>query len=340
MSNEDNAVDGTDKTIATMTRDEILALGRNIALADEIGINPQVPWSNVTDQVTWSVDGNAATLNYRQGTLYENINRFSYSSYNPKTVFMLSGLQDGQTTVSAAHKTAAEVLNDVLTVNAETLTDKLYLFRLYPAAAEDNVTVLEYVNGDGQAKTIYANASGEAAVYEPSGIASEVACRSSIDGKTYVGTIPQANLVSGELDSTKLEMYPLNTLKLREVSSVQLYLKDENGTPYANKELTIHAGVYKNGAYCGNARFTLDPNGNATIPVSGEGFTARTDHSGRLSGYTDASQISSYATTAMQWANAEGLITGVTSTTLNPKDSATRAQVATILMRFVENIAA
>lgn len=43
MSNEDNAVDGTDKTIATMTRDEILALGRNIALADEIGINPQVP---------------------------------------------------------------------------------------------------------------------------------------------------------------------------------------------------------------------------------------------------------------------------------------------------------
>ena len=85
---------------------------------------------------------------------------------------------------------------------------------------------------------------------------------------------------------------------------------------------------------------TLDPNGNATIPGSGEGFTARTDHSGRLSGYTDASQISSYATTAMQWANAEGLITGVTSTTLNPKDSATRAQVATILMRFVENIAA
>ena len=76
------------------------------------------------------------------------------------------------------------------------------------------------------------------------------------------------------------------------------------------------------------------------LPGSGEGFTARTDHSGRLSGYTDASQISSYATTAMQWANAEGLITGVTSTTLNPKDSATRAQVATILMRFVENIAA
>lgn len=58
-----------------------------------------------------------------------------------------------------------------------------------------------------------------------------------------------------------------------------------------------------------------------------------------LSSYTDASQISEYATTAMQWANAEGLITGRTSTTLAPQGTATRAEVATILMRFCENIA-
>ena len=58
-----------------------------------------------------------------------------------------------------------------------------------------------------------------------------------------------------------------------------------------------------------------------------------------LSSYTDASQISEYATTAMQWANAEELITGRTSTTLAPQGTATRAEVATILMRFCENIA-
>nr|WP_295957014.1 leucine-rich repeat protein [uncultured Agathobaculum sp.] len=58
-----------------------------------------------------------------------------------------------------------------------------------------------------------------------------------------------------------------------------------------------------------------------------------------LSSYTDASQISAYATTAMQWANAEGLITGNTDTTINPTGNATRAEVATILMRFCENIA-
>ena len=58
-----------------------------------------------------------------------------------------------------------------------------------------------------------------------------------------------------------------------------------------------------------------------------------------LSAYADASQISAYAAAAMRWANAEGLITGVTSTTLNPKGDATRAEVATILMRFAENTA-
>ena len=58
-----------------------------------------------------------------------------------------------------------------------------------------------------------------------------------------------------------------------------------------------------------------------------------------LSSYTDASQISAYATTAMQWANAEGLITGNTDTTINPTGNATRAELATILMRFCENIA-
>ena len=61
--------------------------------------------------------------------------------------------------------------------------------------------------------------------------------------------------------------------------------------------------------------------------------------SNNLGSYTDASQISAYATTAMQWANAEGLITGNTTTTINPIGNATRAELATILMRFCENIA-
>ena len=55
-----------------------------------------------------------------------------------------------------------------------------------------------------------------------------------------------------------------------------------------------------------------------------------------LSTYTDAASISVWARDAMQWANAEGLIRGRTETTLVPKGSATRAEAAAILMRFLE----
>ena len=71
--------------------------------------------------------------------------------------------------------------------------------------------------------------------------------------------------------------------------------------------------------------------------AEGKGYdvTAAAD----LSGYTDADQIQAYAETAMAWANAEGLITGVTDTELKPAGSAVRAQIATVLMRFCEGVA-
>jgi hypothetical protein len=61
--------------------------------------------------------------------------------------------------------------------------------------------------------------------------------------------------------------------------------------------------------------------------------------SGALEAFTDAGSVSSYALAAMKWANAEGLITGRTTTTLVPTGSATRAEAATILMRLLETVA-
>lgn len=63
-----------------------------------------------------------------------------------------------------------------------------------------------------------------------------------------------------------------------------------------------------------------------------------TTASADLSSYTDASQISAYALTALQWANGAGLIAGSGGAIL-PGDSATRAQVAAILMRLCETFA-
>ena len=60
--------------------------------------------------------------------------------------------------------------------------------------------------------------------------------------------------------------------------------------------------------------------------------------SAALTAFSDADKVSGYAAEAMQWAVAEGLLQG-SNGKLNPQGSATRAQVATILMRFMEKFA-
>lgn len=62
----------------------------------------------------------------------------------------------------------------------------------------------------------------------------------------------------------------------------------------------------------------------------GEDTSARAD----LSKYSDVSAVSGWAKNALSWANAKGLVNGVTTTTLEPKGAATRAQVAAIIERY------
>ena len=53
--------------------------------------------------------------------------------------------------------------------------------------------------------------------------------------------------------------------------------------------------------------------------------------------FADADEISEYAVSAMNWAVGTGLMKGKSTTTINPKDNATRAEIAAILQRFIEN---
>ena len=59
---------------------------------------------------------------------------------------------------------------------------------------------------------------------------------------------------------------------------------------------------------------------------------------GDLSKYGDAERVSSFALDAMSWAEGTGLITGTGSSMLNPKGLTTRAQMATIIMRYETSI--
>ena len=53
--------------------------------------------------------------------------------------------------------------------------------------------------------------------------------------------------------------------------------------------------------------------------------------------YNDISELSEYAVSSMQWACGAGLVNGIGDGKLAPKGNATRAQLATILMRYCES---
>ncbi len=69
-----------------------------------------------------------------------------------------------------------------------------------------------------------------------------------------------------------------------------------------------------------------------------KGYDVSVGEDTNILSYVDFADLSEYAIPAMQWACGAGVITGVTDATLVPQGEATRAQVAAMLMRFVEAI--
>lgn len=95
---------------------------------------------------------------------------------------------------------------------------------------------------------------------------------------------------------------------------------------------------YSDGSFAPNAAITREQ--MATLMyryASFKGYSV--DATADLSTYSDKGSVSAYAETALQWANGTGLITGTDSGALQPRGNTTRAQAATILMRFCEQYA-
>lgn len=66
------------------------------------------------------------------------------------------------------------------------------------------------------------------------------------------------------------------------------------------------------------------------------GYDVSIGESTNILSYADETNVSEYAIPAMQWACGSGVITGISEATLVPLGEATRAQAATMLMRFCE----
>ncbi len=117
------------------------------------------------------------------------------------------------------------------------------------------------------------------------------------------------------------------------VSGVTNPFKDTKNDYYTNAMLW----AYKNSIVTGTSATTFSPDSPVTreqIAAILYRYMGSPTATGSLTGFTDRAKVSTYATTAMQWAIGKGYITGI-GTKLDPKGNATRAQVAVIIHRFL-----
>jgi len=290
------------------TKVDLLELSNDISLSAMISINyGDYVWGQISDQIKWeTVDNNAqsqeetkddaesknqeeallgdtaTTLNYSEGGAYSNITSYSYVSYSPSENFMAVGLDDGKTTITATH--ARTGMKSSIDINTKTLWNQLFLFKCLPAVK----TRLEYINGDKENCVMYTDDNGELALYEESGIISDVHLFSEYNDESYIGTIVRENLLSEEKDISKLQYYPINNYMLRSVSKVELYFQDENGSPYANKNVWIRGGIYRNKKYCYAANLGISKDKLQDGKVE---RAYKTDENGLITFYADSSQF-------------------------------------------------
>lgn len=278
------------ETVASKTTQDILSMRQELGLLDYIGINyGAYDWNSFKDGIAWATTDEKISVNYKQGGLYEDIQLFDFDTYLPELKMGIATVEGGEATITATH--AATDMSASIPVTAHTLQDQFYLFQVTPAVE----TTLRYTNGDDEERTVTTNSEGVLALYEPSGIASDVWLNSEVaegdETTEYLGTIYNYDLQSGEGDARKLQLYPLNTFRLREAAKAELTLVKPDGSPLAGSEVIVRGGVYKNGYFCETAGLGATRNDIGAAGEDQQDTKFTTDENGKLTVYFDFTQF-------------------------------------------------
>ena len=157
---------------------------------------------------------------------------------------------------------------------------------------------------------------------------------------------------NGMMSGTGSNQFSPNVTTTRGMIVTILYRLEGSPAVSTSSFADVAAGeYYANGVYWAAANGIVTGYGNSLFgpndPITREQMAAilyryaqhkeyETTVSGDVSSFTDGTSISSYAVDPMNWAVGIGLLSGVGNNMLNPTGNATRAEAATILMRFCE----
>lgn len=159
---------------------------------------------------------------------------------------------------------------------------------------------------------------------------------------------------TGLMNGTSTTTFTPNTSTTRGQIVAILYRLEGSPVMGANSFSDVAPGAYyaaavswasSNGIVNGYSDGTFRPNNLITREQMAAFLYRYASQKGRdvsdrteLGVFTDARQIASYAVEPLRWAVAAGMINGTSADTLSPGGNASRAQVAVILNRFVQNV--
>lgn len=156
-----------------------------------------------------------------------------------------------------------------------------------------------------------------------------LARNSIVEGGSYGTFNPNGNMTRGDF---VLMLYRMAGKP--SVSGISNPFTDVKSTDYYYNAILW---AYRNDIVTGVDAKTFAPKKNITreqIAATLYRMAGSPSASGYLTGYYDYAKIHSYATNAMRWAISNGVITG-SNGYLTPTNNATRAQVATMLHRYL-----
>ena len=94
------------------------------------------------------------------------------------------------------------------------------------------------------------------------------------------------------------------------------------------------ASGYSNGTFGPDNQLTREQMVTILYNVAGRPAT----NTSALAQFNDRGQVAAYAINSFSWAVSNKVVSGTSNTTLSPRGTATRAQVAVILIRYLENV--
>lgn len=151
--------------------------------------------------------------------------------------------------------------------------------------------------------------------------------KSLMNGKSTTAFVPNENMSRAMLATVLYRMSGETAeadSSFRDVSSSAYYAAAVN---WASSEGIVN-GTGAN-AFSPNASITREQLAAMLYRYAGEPSV-----SADLSAYTDTDDISPYASKAVEWCVAKGILSGKSATRLAPQDTATRAECAAMLQRF------